>query len=80
LERGIFPSGIHGIYHKPHHLPALPDLSKFIWQPEPKPPSREEFDRLKQEIEELKLLLLAAKRFDEARFLLERKIAKGTKS
>lgn len=29
-------------------------------------PSREEFDRLKKEVEELKLLLKAAQKFDEA--------------
>lgn len=39
--------------HFPQRFPTFPEIS------------REEFDKLKKEVEELKLLLLAAKRFDE---------------
>lgn len=37
-----------------------------LWEPEPEPISREDFEALKSEVQELKALLLAAKRFDEA--------------
>lgn len=48
-----------------HPQTAIP--SQFAWpQQVLNGPTRAEFDALKQEMQELRLLLLAAKRFDEA--------------
>jgi hypothetical protein len=53
-----------GIWGEPSH-PFYPYTTNPIYTYPPDVPTREEFDKLKVEIEELKKLLIAAKEFDE---------------
>lgn len=49
--------------------PPIPSAPKFMWEPKPVEgytPTREELDELKRDLEEVKKLLIAAKRYDEA--------------